>query len=229
MRPAVAIVGSGRTGTHWLGGSLDSSGFALLGEGRPGFECSVVVALGWSTPKSLIRSYRVPLGWVGSKPLAFKWHPSLWSADELMEAIPHLKIIGTKRRILDTAISMNAHPGTRRWLVEHERYPSNPRSDGFLGRMDRELFDDASIAGRCAMRAASHYLEVCRLQERYPDRVLGFDYDAAVRDPEFISDALSTFLDHEVKLDAPVTRQHDPLTESELAEIDEIVARVMKR
>jgi hypothetical protein len=204
MKKAIAIVGSGRTGTHWLASSMQSSGFALIGEDHPGFQLSIRAALGIVDPNDLVSEYRRDIIRQTERHIVFKWHPSLWCIGELISGIDELTFIAMVRNLDDTAKSMSAHAGTRRWLEEHQRYESNPRADAFLGRIDRPEFDKSSVQVRCMMRARSHAMEVQRVTDEHPGRILWFDYDAAVMDYRSSSCNLSNSLGVSVAINEPL-------------------------
>jgi len=217
-------MGSGRTGTHWVGSSFARAGDMVVGEGHGGFEQSVRCALGLDAPDALVDAYRDSLR-TTKGPIAFKWHPSLWSATTLLDAIPELLVVATRRDVLATTRSMYQHQGTRRWAAEHGRY----REDGAGGFMGYDIavqmglaFGEQSVPVRCALRAASHMIAVARLRQLFPERVHVFDYDEAAELSIVEWAKLSTWLTRDIPPQDVRKREHPGFEAEDAASISQI-------
>lgn len=223
----ILIAGSGRTGTHWLGSSFAASGYHLVGEDHPGFELSVCVALGLARPDRLASAMAEVLDACDEHPtVVLKWHPSIWAVPALLELVPELEVVGTRRAILPTAMSMFHHAGTRRWVVEHEKYDAG--ADAFLGRLEPSSFIRATVPVRCALRAASHWQEVHRLQFAHPDRFAVFNYELAQRDPAQVAANIARVLGIELEIVPGRHRAHPPFDPADVEQI-ELIRRKAQR
>jgi len=218
----IFVIGCGRTGTHWLGRSLEQSGLRVLWEDHATFQRSVELALYPSRRRRLLADH-IAFYQTQSPMTVCKAHPNLFVARDLARAVPDAIFLYTHRDVRDTVRSMLHHRGTRRWAIEADLYPE---ADDFLGRSNPKLYAELGVAGRCAMRVASHALEARSLHRLGID-MLVHDYDAAVVDPEASASALSAKLGRAIELIAPRRRALPELTRSQVREVERALDEVL--
>ncbi len=206
----VFVVGTGRSGTHWLGHILAShEDVRALIEARPMFRWVTDMAV---YPErrpmllpQLIRRYRLEMLSVAPRLLADKSHPALWLMDELSRAFPAARFLGIERGPLATVSSMLRHRHVRAWTEEWSSYP---QPSPFFGTTSENLEDyaHASLASRCAYRWVSHTAELRRRQREMPKRVLVLDYADLQRRPREELWKLRAFLDLHTTFPSTETR-----------------------
>lgn len=159
---AIFIVGTGRSGTHFLTSCLlqhpeitDLAG----GEEHPlVFDTATRLATGRGRPfdsMSLVFRYRYLL--MRSRGLVFldQSHPNLWNFDLLSKSFPGALWVGLVRDPRAVVASMLSHKGVRR---RSEQWKSYSLPNPFLGISEENLdeYRAASLAQRCAWRWSSH-------------------------------------------------------------------------
>jgi hypothetical protein len=220
----IFIVGSGRTGTHWLASSFADSRYPVVMEDDPLFQGSVQAAL---RPAQRDKELAAAVPRYRSMPehTVDKCHPNLWRVEELLLWVPGARFILMRRSVHDTVRSMLNHPGTLRWVREAHLY-GRDCSDGFLGRHPAvEHLGLSSLASGCAARAALHQLRVDELADQLrPPQAAVFDYGAAVRDPQGEAERLvSEFgLPYPLRLRAPRAPRHPELTPAQRRDVDRV-------
>lgn len=181
----VFVIGSGRSGTHWLGHVLDSHPqiHATI-EYRPIFRLVTRLATEpgqneWRRYALLSLLYRLAHARVAPMYYADKSHPNIWLVDRLTRTFPDALFVGIQRNPYATVSSMLQHRGVRRWCEEWERYPiPNP----FLGVSleNRDWYAGLSMAGRCAVRWVAHRDRLQDLAQRYPRKVLKVEHEQLI-------------------------------------------------
>ncbi len=175
------VLGTGRSGTHWLGHTLEAHP-----EVRATIEREPM--FGWATRMALdprleprllprlLRAYRWQLA--RSAPLHHldKSHPNLWIAEHLATGLPGSRFLGIRRSPYATVASMLAHPGVLRWT---RRWREFPHPNRFLGITERiaPYYADMPLAARCALRWRAHDVRLAELRERLGDRMLLVEYE----------------------------------------------------
>lgn len=233
-RRVVFIVGTGRSGTHWLGWICESHPeLAVTIERPPIFEWVTEAAIhpdraARLLPK-LVRRYTAEARLCEPRLYVDKSHPNLWLADELAAALPRAKFIGVRRGVHGTVASMLQHAGVLRWVQEWRRYPVPNR---FLGITSAwaEHYEALSLPARCALRWKAHEAQLDALAARLGERFLSLTYEDIFADPPGELARIQAFLGltrpfplPEIKR-ASLDRWRDELSAADLADIDAVLA-----
>jgi hypothetical protein len=225
----IFVVGSGRSGTHWLGYILDSypSIYATV-EKVPIFPWVVEMAQRPETeahlfPK-LVRRYRAEHRAVLPRHYVDKSHPNLWLAEKLCNEFPEARFIAISRRLEGTVASMLKHAGVRRWA---EIWDRDPRPNRFLGVTEAMIpgYRRMSIPARCAVRVIAHSAEIERLKGVLGRRLHVVRYEDIYVRPQAEFDLISNFLSLETPAGIPMpnddsrSKWQSQLTRSDRADI----------
>jgi hypothetical protein len=156
----VFIIGTGRTGTHWLANTFcDHPEIDLTVETQPMFGLSQQIALNPALQKKLfgklVLNYQGQLKRSSRKLYIDKSHPNIWIAEELKTVFPNALFIGIERNPYATISSMMRHKGVLSW---HRRWREFPIPNRFLGITEEnaDSYATTSLATQCAMRWVAH-------------------------------------------------------------------------
>lgn len=182
MPPPVFILGSDRSGTHWLGRILDAHpDVEVTFEKQPVFGWVFQMAIDPEMEEQLfpklLRRYRYEQALVAPKIYVDKSHPNIWHAEKLAEAIPGARFIGIHRNVYATVASMLNHPGVE-WLAK--RWPEFPVPNRFFGVSDAMAaeYDLMPPAAKCAARWRAHHDELQRLSGVMGSRLSVISYES---------------------------------------------------
>jgi len=210
----VFVIGSGRSGTHWLGYILE--GFPethVTIEKAPIFPWVVEMAQRPEREPELFPQlagrYRAEHRRVLPKHYVDKSHPNLWIAERLANEFPEARFVAIWRSLEGTVASMLRHEGVRHWVELWDRQLDANR---FLGVTDELIseYRDMSVAARCTVRVIAHYVEIERLTAALGDRLHIVPYDRLQTDHDREVQRLAAFLHLPVPAVLP-----QPLTESQ--------------
>jgi len=156
----VFIIGTGRSGTHWLGQSLgDHPEVQATVEVQPMFDLATKMALNPSLEKTLFEKLTRAYKWqlLKSAPRLYldKSHPNIWLAEKLKATFRSALFVGIERNPYATVASMLKHDGVLAW---HTRWREFPVPNRFLG-ITSELakhYDTIPRAAQCAIRWLAH-------------------------------------------------------------------------
>lgn len=238
LRP-VFIIGSGRSGTHWLSGALAAHPdvHATI-EVQPMFGLSTQMALNSSLEQSLmpslIAAYQKQL--LSSAPRLYvdKSHPNIWIAEKLKKAFPNALFLGIERNPYATVSSMLKHQGVLTW---HRRWREYPTPNRFLGITEAlvEEYAHLSLVEQCALRWLSHHERLCHLQGVLGADLLCVSYERFALCTNDILGQLQQFLSLMDGSIPAVTVNHaslykweEQLSARELQQIGQIVGGAMK-
>ena len=234
----VFVVGTGRSGTHFLTGCLISHPqITDLTGGKENpfvFENAVRLAAGTSKRGdglSLVWKYRLLRLRAHDRVLVDQSHPNLWNYQLLSESFPAAVWLALVRDPRAVVASMLRHSGVRNRTEEWRSYPfPNP----FIGLTwaSRTEFERASLTGRCAYRWLSHAERTLELVRT--GAVIPVSYERLVRDPESVVAELA----REIGVDTPgridfaadtssISKWERELTASQVDEILEIANKRM--
>ncbi len=210
----VFVVGTGRSGTHFLTRCLirhprvtDLTGGA---ENPLVFQNSVRLAAGTAKRGDgwlLVWKYRMMRLRAGKKVLVDQSHPNLWNFELLSASFPSAAWLALVRDPRSVVASMLEHSGVRARTEEWRSYPfPNP----FLGltKTSKAGFERASLAGKCAYRWLSHAERTLELVRA--GAVTPVSYERLVLD----SEAVMVELAREIGLDAPSPTDYEAETSS---------------
>lgn len=206
----IFVVGTGRSGTHWLGHILDAHPrIAATIEEKGVFDRVVKLAIDpdgeaaeW---EPLVRAYRYHHSRAVPRHYVDKSHPALWMIDELLDVFPRSKFVAIQRNAYATVNSMLQHEGVRRWC-EDGQWEQTPRPNRFLGLdVDNEdWYRTAPVAARCARRWQVHAAELDRQARVHPDELLVIQYEDLFEHQPRELDRLTAFLDISLDFEPPV-------------------------
>lgn len=232
-RGPVFVVGTGRSGTHWLGESLGEHP-----EVRATIEVSPMYSLGQRMALDATReatlfpvlaaAYRWQLLKSDGRVYLDKTHTAIWLAEKLKRVFPSARFVGTRRDPYATVASMIQHPKVRAW---HERWREFRVPNRFLGITEElaETYDDLSLATQCAIRWKTHEDRMAELERTLGDDLMVITYEDFADDPQATVAELQRFLGldqpipvPEVKRDSLDKWRHN-LDRQQIADIEAVV------
>ena len=194
----VFVIGTGRSGTHWLGYSLcDHPEVRATIEKRPMFMLSTRMALNPELEgrlyKRLVAAYHWQL--LKSYPRLYldKSHPNIWLAEKLKASFPQALFLGIERNPFATVASMIKHKGVSSW---HKRWKEFPIPNRFLGisAEQAKTYEEIPFAAQCAMRWVAHHTRMNELKKTLGDDLFVFSYEAFSHHTEETLKDLQRFL-----------------------------------
>lgn len=206
----IFVIGTGRSGTHWLGHILEGHpDIHVTIERPPIFTWATEMALDPARKPALlpelIRAYRAEHEAVAPKHYADKSHPNIWHAEDLAAALPDAVFLGIRRNPLATVASMLKHAGVLQW---QERWREFPVPNRFLGitAENRDAYGKMPTAARCALRWRSHWERLETLRDALGARLLVLDYEDLIRDAAAQLARLGGFLGLATPIPTPEVR-----------------------
>lgn len=200
----VFILGTGRSGTHWLAQSLvGHPELAVTLEVPPRFGWSTAMALNPSLrarlqPK-LIRNLRFATRRWAPRRLVDKSHPNLWLAEALLAAFPQATFLAIQREVYATVASMIRMGPVKAW---HETWRQYPTPNPFLGISSATAlrYDTLTLPEQCTLRWLAHRDRLQQLTPVLGERLFVVSYEA-------LMDATGTTLDRvasQLRLRTPI-------------------------
>ena len=229
----VFVIGTGRSGTHWLGHSVaNHPQIRATVEARPMFGLATKMALNPALEARLfprlVWAYRWQL--LRSAPRLYldKTHPNIWLAEKLQRAFPRALFLGIERNVYGTVASMMKHSGVASW---HRRWREFPTPNRFLGitAEESENYDDLPLATQCALRWLAHRNRMQTLRTTLGNDLLVISYEQFADDPAATTARLEQFLGLSVPLPIPEVKReslHKWRSQLTSAEILQIQRRV---
>lgn len=180
----VLVVGTGRSGSNWLGKTLQQHpAIAATIEDPRTFRIATAVAVDPRKKRTHLPALATIYAWrclrVFPRHYADKSHPTIWLADDLARIFSRAVFIGIERSPYGTVASMLKHAGVRSWMENWRRYPvPNP----FLGITADvvQTYGEMSMVQRSALRWQSHHVQLARLRQRLPTRVRVMQYERLI-------------------------------------------------
>ncbi len=127
MKKKIFVLGTGKSGTHWLGNILNSSSEIKVNiEKKPIFVWVTQSALNKNKRRiflPMIILYYNIIPFFYKINLADKSHPNLWLVDFLYKYVPNSYFIGIIRNPYATVSSMLLHEGVMKWIYNWKKYP----------------------------------------------------------------------------------------------------------
>lgn len=203
----IFVVGSGRSGTHWLGYMIGAHpDIAATVEKPPIFPWVTQMALrpemvGQLYPK-LVRRYRHEHGVVLPKHYLDKSHPCIWIAELLAESFPEALFVGIKRDVFGTVNSMLQHEGVLAWIHRWRDYPLPNRFLG-IGPDSAAAYDPLPIEAKCAIRWKAHVMQLERLEGVLGKRLMILEYSNLHMDIGAELSRISAFLNLKTPIPCP--------------------------
>ncbi len=207
----VFVIGTGRSGTHWLGFALgDHPEVRATIEPKPLFLYSTHMALNPELePKlmdKLIQGYRWELYKSAPKIYMEKTHPNIWHAERLKKEFPNARFVGIERNPYATVASMMVHPGVSKW---HRIWREFPVPNRFLGITQEmaEGYDAIPLAAQCALRWKAHHERMEQLRGVLGDDLLVIAYEEFAEHTAEVLGALQRFMGLQQALPVPEVRR----------------------
>jgi hypothetical protein len=229
----IFVIGTGRSGTHWLGESLgDHFEIRATVERQPMFDLATKMALNPSLEKTLfeklIRAYKWQL--LKSAPRLYldKSHPNIWLAEKLKATFRSALFIGIERNPYATIASMLKHDGVSAW---HTRWREFPIPNRFLG-ITPELakrYDAIPRAAQCAIRWLAHRDRMNALRLTLGSSLMVISYETFADNTQQTIRDLQHFLGLRAPIPVPHVRRDSlrkwptQLTADEIRQIQSIV------
>lgn len=206
----IFVIGTGRSGTHWLGYSLgDHPEIRATIEAAPMFGLSTKMALDPSLETRLFGILVLAYKWqlFRSAPRLYldKSHPNIWIADKLKNAFPKSLFVGIERNPYATVASMMKHKGVSAW---HKRWKEYPIPNQFLG-ISTELartYDNIPFASQCAMRWLAHHNRMNELKSALGNDLFIISYENFAYNTEKVIHDLQEFLGLKQPIPIPEVR-----------------------
>lgn len=232
-RSPVFVIGTGRSGTSWLGDTLGlHPQIRSTVEIQPIFGLSTRMALNPALEKRLlirlVAAYRWQLIRSLGRVYADKTHPNIWIAEKLKRAFPNSVFLGIERNPYATVASMIKHAGVSEW---HKRWREFPVPNRFLGITveTANRYDEIPFASKCAMRWLAHHDRMNDLKRTLGEDLLVIPYETFAQDTRAILDDIRQFLGLRSEFPMPEVKTQSldkwksQLSDEELMQIQEIV------
>lgn len=192
------VIGTGRSGTHWLGHTLGThEEVRATVEVWPIFQWSKRIALNANREDRLfgrlVLAYRWQVFRSGSRLYLDKSHPNIWIADRLKQVFPNSLFIGIERNPYATVASMLKHKGV---LKSQKRWQKFPVPNRFLGITEdlSGIYDSIPVAAQCAMRWVAHHERMMTLKTLLNDDLLIISYEDFAHNTADVISELHGFL-----------------------------------
>ena len=206
----IFIIGTGRSGTNWLGNILgDHNDIRVTIENPKIFHLVTKMAMEPSTrsdlmPK-LIHQYNKELAKTKVDFYTDKSHPNIWLAEALSNVYTDSVFIGIRRNPYATIASMIAHKGVMKW---QENWIQFPHPNEFLGTniINVEQYTDMSAPERAACRWLSHSRKLELLKRNLGNRFLLVQYEDLILNTETELRKLENFIGLKTKIPSPTPK-----------------------
>lgn len=218
----IFILGTGRSGTHWVGRILEAHpDIRVTIETPRTFRLATRAAVYPRRRGRLLPVLRGIYAWetLRSRPrhYADKSHPLIWHAEEVARWFPSAKFVGINRSVFGTVASMLRHSGVSQWQKDWLAYDV---PNAFLGitleNVDR--YGDLTPAERAALRWRSHQDRMTALDDTLGSRLMILNYEDLVDNYDARVSDLWSFL--EVR--AASVQEHRPNMKSRDAWRDQL-------
>lgn len=229
----VFVIGTGRSGTHWLSYSLGNHPeVRVTVETEPIFGLSTRMALDETLEDRLFKKLVLLYKWqiFKSAPRLYvdKTHPNIWLAEKLKQAFPQALFVGIERNPYATVASMMKHKGLSAW---HRRWREFPVPNRFLGISPEhaEEYDSIPLASQCAIRWVAHGKRMNDLKNVLAHDLFVISYERFAEDTEETLRDLQNFLGLQNPIPIPVVKKESlvkwksQLTQEELRNIESVV------
>jgi hypothetical protein len=203
----VFVIGTGRSGTHWLGYSLGNHPevHATI-EVEPMFGLSTKMALNVALEgklfRQLVRAYQQQLSQCGKRIYLDKSHPNIWLAEKLKQTFPDGLFVGIERNPYATVASMIKHRGVAAW---HGRWREFPVPNRFLGITSElaKTYDALPLAAQCAWRWVAHHRRMNQLSKTLGRDLMVISYETFAHQTKQTVEQLQKFLGLQTPIPIP--------------------------
>jgi hypothetical protein len=232
-RGCAFVIGTGRSGTHWLGHTLEHHPeIRETIEVEPMFNLSKRMATNATLKEELMPKLLSAYLWQmvksPNKIYIDKNHPNIWLVEELLDAFPAAQFLGILRSPYATISSMLEHKRVSRWPQQWREFPvPNP----FLGITEStaDSYEDLTPAQQSALRWKSHYERMQEIERQFPNSSLVLHYESLAHNTSEELTRIEQFLGLEAPITAPpiktesLSKWKDNLTAADIESIEAIV------
>lgn len=229
----IFVIGSGRSGTHWLGYLLEGHPEIDVSIEKPRIFTKVTkMALDSNTrpvlfPK-LIELYNKEHKKVIPKYYADKSHPNIWLVEALSNIYPNAYFIGIQRNPYATVSSMLKHDGVLKW---HDNWREFPLPNKFLGISESNAneYEKYPLAKKCALRWLAHKNRMSQLVKENKYNLHVVSYEKLINQTEKEIKKIEEFLGLTTNIPIPEVKKGslnkwtDELSGDEINQIKEVV------
>lgn len=242
MLDGVFVIGTGRSGTHFLARTL--AGYENSWDPNQGHE-------NWPVLSSIAKAAIDGKDWPGrasqyySDTFASKHaghvlldqhHSNIFFVPELIAAHANIVFLYPYRPAVQIVASMLRHKGVLSWYKYAQRprlFRQVPYPNPFLGVAAKSEIKDEPMHMLCARRVIAHHRKFADLQQQYPEQVRKIAYEALVHDPAAELDrvftdaekqALGDFNEVEKPNPKSLSKFNDVLDEAQVTEINALEA-----
>lgn len=234
-RLMVFVIGTGRSGTHWIGYILRNHPDIHVSIEKGDIFYKVTnMALNPSIKPELfpkvVKLYKEEYKKAEPKHYVDKSHPNIWLVEDLIETFPDVLFIGIKRDPYATVSSMLLHSGVRSW---YKKWDSFPLPNHFLGITNQniEKYMKLPLASKCALRWVSHMKRMEELETKLGSKLLVLSYEKLILDTEAEMKRLEEFLQLSTPIPMPKVKKEslnkwrEKLSAKEIKNIKQIVGQ----
>ncbi len=229
----IFVLGTGRSGTHWLGYILAAHPDVKATIEKPGlFHNVTTAAIDQQKRKKLVRKivrqYRWEHAKVAPKYYLDKSHPNLWLAEDLMHSFDDAVFVCIVRSPYAVTASSFKHANVNKRFKTWRSYPV---PNELLGIHEDNVseYADLSLAGRSAVRWAAHCKRIYELQKAHPDRVAVVNYEKLITDHKTQLPKLKKVIGLSRNIPSPTIRKEsldkwkNELSDEDIKDIDNIL------
>lgn len=184
---AIFIIGNGRTGTHLMCNELltyeNTYDDVHRGVGDTAKENEKRLLTSTETaikqiplPDDIIRDYSGNVN--KSKVFINQDHTNLFHVEQLLDNFPNCLFFAMKRPVPQVVSSMLRKKATLRWFEWARKNGSFPNK--FTGVKNKDQIKKLSVEELCAKRIRSHYKEINRLKNLYPNNVIIVEFEKLI-------------------------------------------------
>jgi hypothetical protein len=239
MFDGIFVVGTGRSGTHFVCRSL--RGFANAYDPLNGNESTPLLkeiaqaAIAHQSFPQFARNYYLKVNKSRDRASIFidQHHPNLFFCGELLNIFEKPIFLFPNRPIIQIVASMLNHKGVMAWY-EYARRESLPFPNRFLGLNDISQIESEKLNEVCTRRVLAHFAMAKEMQDSGVDLRL-INYENLVRNQadEFAKvfssselAALGNFTVKEESENSSLTKYRETLSESDIADIQRLINEV---
>ena len=193
----IFIIGTGRSGTHWLGYSLGNHPeIRTTIEVEPMFTLSQRMALDATLEEDLfddlIVSYKQQLS-LSPHLYLDKSHHNIWLVEKIKKVFPNALFIGIERNPFATVASMMKHTRLTAW---HKRWREFPVPNRFLGITEEmsSTYSDMPLASQCAIRWVAHHTRMNEIKIVLDNDLLIISYEEFAQNTKQVIHELEKFI-----------------------------------
>ncbi|AEI14046.1 sulfotransferase [Flexistipes sinusarabici DSM 4947] len=214
MRKKIFIVGTGRSGTHWLGNILGASPeIKETKEKKPIFGWVTNAALDYNKRKKLlpfILAYYRTVPAFTKEHFLDKSHPNIWLVEHLNKNVANAYFIGIIRNPHATVASMLLHKGVLKWIENWDNYHI---PNEFLGINHDNIieYNKMPLEAKCTMRWIAHKKRLLEINKKLSQNFLLLNYENFFTNMKEQLCSIEFFLELNEKLPIPDIKKDSKL------------------